>query len=296
LTTTGTLNPFSNTVGTPSAVQTYTLAGAILQGNITVTPPAGYEVSSNGTTWFTNTTPLVVTPTAGTVNATISVRLNAATAGSYSGNITHTSTNAVTRNVAVTGTAVNPPVLTVAATLATFVQYLPAASPTQSYTITGNFLTANLVITIPANYQLSFNGGLNWSTGVVTITPTAGAINLPVLVRLNATGIGVYNATITQAVAGMATINTAVNGYATNPAGFVLYPNPVYRTLFFVHPLAATRGTANIYNLAGVKLNTYTVEVGSLVHEIPVLSLPQGMYILEYKNGETRKVFTFIRH
>ena len=92
-----------------SAVQTYSLSAANLTANLTVTPPVGYQVSANsGTTWFTNASPLVLTPTANTVPATtISVRLNTTTAGTYAGNITHVSTAAVTQNVAVTGSKVN---------------------------------------------------------------------------------------------------------------------------------------------------------------------------------------------
>jgi pectin methylesterase-like acyl-CoA thioesterase len=92
-----------------SAVQTYSLSATNLTANLTVTPPAGYEVSANGgTNWYTNASPLVLTPTANTVAATsISVRLNATTAGTYAGNIVHSSTPAVAQNVAVTGTKVN---------------------------------------------------------------------------------------------------------------------------------------------------------------------------------------------
>lgn len=103
------LGPFAQYQTSTSAVQTYSLSATNLTANLTVTPPAGYEISPNsGTTWYGSTTPLVLTPTANTVAATtISVRLNAATAGTYAGNITHTSTAATTVNVAVTGTKVN---------------------------------------------------------------------------------------------------------------------------------------------------------------------------------------------
>ena len=93
-----------------SAVQTYSLSATNLTAPLTVTPPTGYEVSPNGTTWYGSTTPLVLTPTANTVApTTISVRLNAAAAGTYAGNITHTSTAAAPVNVAVTGSKVNAP-------------------------------------------------------------------------------------------------------------------------------------------------------------------------------------------
>jgi pectin methylesterase-like acyl-CoA thioesterase len=106
---TATLGTFAQYQTGASAVQTYSLSATNLTANLTVTPPVGYEVSANnGTNWYTNASPLVLTPAANTVAATtISVRLNAATAGTYAGNIVHTSTAAAPVNVAVTGSKVN---------------------------------------------------------------------------------------------------------------------------------------------------------------------------------------------
>lgn len=108
LTVTGTLGAFTQYAGGPSAAQSYSLSGVNLTGNVTVTPPAGYEVSANGgTNWYTSAAPLVLTPASNTLPATtISVRLNAAAAGTYAGNITHTSTNATSVSVAATGSRV----------------------------------------------------------------------------------------------------------------------------------------------------------------------------------------------
>ena len=109
--TTAALGTFAQYQTGASAPQTYSVSATNLTANLTITPPAGYEVSANGgTNWYTNTAPLVLTPAANTVAATtISVRLNAATAGTYAGNITHVSTAATSQNVAVTGTKVNTP-------------------------------------------------------------------------------------------------------------------------------------------------------------------------------------------
>ncbi|MBF9221812.1 pectinesterase family protein [Hymenobacter ruricola] len=111
VTNTAALGAFAQYQTGTSAVQTYSLSATNLTANLTVTPPAGYEISANGgTTWFGSASPLVLAPTANTVAATtISVRLNAATAGLYAGNIVHTSTAAAPQNVAVTGSKVNTP-------------------------------------------------------------------------------------------------------------------------------------------------------------------------------------------
>ncbi len=109
ISSTTSLSPFSQITGTASSNQTYTLSASNLTDNITVTPPVGYQVSDNaGTTWFSNASPLTVVQSAGSVTPkTITVRLNAAAPGNYTGNIAHTSTNAATVNVAVSGNTVN---------------------------------------------------------------------------------------------------------------------------------------------------------------------------------------------
>lgn len=109
LTITGTLGPFMQYQTGASGVQTYSLTGANLTASVTITPPAGYEISANGgMNWATAAAPLVLTPTNNTLtNTLISVRLNATTAGSYAGDITHVSSGASAVSVPVRGTKVN---------------------------------------------------------------------------------------------------------------------------------------------------------------------------------------------
>ncbi|MFC4261454.1 pectinesterase family protein [Ferruginibacter yonginensis] len=106
ITTAGTLGNFTQSVGSPSNPQTYTVSGVNLSDNITITAPANFEISiNNGISWNNSSTPIVLTPTAGSIaNTNISVRLNANVVGTYNGNITHTSTGATNVNVPVNGT------------------------------------------------------------------------------------------------------------------------------------------------------------------------------------------------
>jgi hypothetical protein len=99
----GVLNPFSTTNGTASAAQSFTASGTNLLGDITVSAPSGFELSITGNGSFATNLSLV--PSSGTVSTTsIYARLAASTAaGSYSGNISLSSTNATTQNVAVGG-------------------------------------------------------------------------------------------------------------------------------------------------------------------------------------------------
>ena len=102
--TTGTLQAFLQGGGVPSAAQNLQLSSENLTAAITVTPPAGFEVSANGTTWFSNAAPLVVAQSSGSIAATtISVRLNAGPVGAYTGNLTLTSAGAAPVSIPVTG-------------------------------------------------------------------------------------------------------------------------------------------------------------------------------------------------
>ncbi|MES2776993.1 MAG: pectinesterase family protein [Bacteroidota bacterium] len=182
ITTTGSLGSFLQGVGLPSTSQSYVVSGASLTNNIIITPPAGYEISANGgTNWYNNGSPVLLTPVGGNVaNTTISVRLNAAVAGPYSGNITHTSVGAASVNVAVTGTVQSSPL-----TVSEVLQHWPftisgldsaavratgvvASSPTFNKLYLSNGTT---VLSVPAYstlhgqaYAATSNGDGTWTT------------------------------------------------------------------------------------------------------------------------------------
>ena len=101
---------FSQALGTPSAAQTYTIAGTNLTANVIITPPVNFEVSSDNSSWFTNASPLSISPGSGTVpTTTIYVRLNAPAVGNYSGNVLNASAGAASLNVAVAGNTAAAP-------------------------------------------------------------------------------------------------------------------------------------------------------------------------------------------
>ena len=101
-----TLAAFTSQPGAPSAALSYSVSGVNLTGSVTITPPAGFEISTSSSSGFSSS-PIVLSHSGGTLAATtIYVRLNRATAGASSGSITHTSTGATAQNVAVSGSAV----------------------------------------------------------------------------------------------------------------------------------------------------------------------------------------------
>lgn len=102
ISTSGTLTSFSSCSGTVSSEKSFSITGYGLLANITITAPAGFELST--TSGGTFTSPITLTQSGGGVSATtIYVRMKSTTTGSPSGNITCASTSATTQNVAVSG-------------------------------------------------------------------------------------------------------------------------------------------------------------------------------------------------
>jgi sugar lactone lactonase YvrE len=129
ITTSGTLTTLTTAHGTASASTSFNVSGSNLSAGILVTPPAGYEVSTNNSI-FSST---VTVGTGGTIASTpVYVRLAAATNyGTYAGDITLSSTGANSVTVATVPGTVTP---------------VAADFPTISYG-TAKILAANTAVT-----------------------------------------------------------------------------------------------------------------------------------------------------
>jgi hypothetical protein len=102
----GTLSAFSACANVASAQQSFSVSGLYLSGNLVVTAPTGFSVSTTSGAGFTSSVSL--TPSSGTVSSTlIYVRMNALASNPTSGNIVCSSTSASSVNVAVSGTVAN---------------------------------------------------------------------------------------------------------------------------------------------------------------------------------------------
>ena len=104
--TVGSITDFSKVQrNTTSPEKTYTVSATGLTANLTITAPAQFHVSLNSGTGFSST--LTLSPNgSGAVNTTIIyVRFAPSGLNVYSGNITHVSSGATSRQVAVSGTS-----------------------------------------------------------------------------------------------------------------------------------------------------------------------------------------------
>ncbi len=109
ITVEGTLSEFKQGIGLPSVAQVYTVNAVNLLEPLTIQVPASFEVSvDEGATWHTGST-ASVQPVDGVVQQVVQVRLNGNSAGSFSGEIEHSSGNAEKVSIAVTGTIQTEP-------------------------------------------------------------------------------------------------------------------------------------------------------------------------------------------
>jgi len=107
ITVTGSLASFTTVSGTPSAAESVIVTGADLQGDITATAPAGFEVSGDGVAFAATAT---FPAPSGTVLGSLYVRVAAAAAaGSLTGNVQLTSASATRVDVPVAATVAAAP-------------------------------------------------------------------------------------------------------------------------------------------------------------------------------------------
>jgi len=258
---TDSLSGFDTTQGAPSAAQSFDVSGENLTDDIAVTAPANYELSltENGT--YANS--VTIEQSGGIAAATpVFVRIaSTAATGDVSGNLAATSTGATTRNVAVAGNvAPLPPDVTVSVTsLPAFSTNVGEPSDTESFTVQGERLISNLLITAPTGFEIFQDAGSSWETNLVLV-PDAGSIALTTItVRIAADALP-------PSVGGNITIlstgvshDVEVSGTVTIPPAITVDP-PTIDSLVAVQNQA---GTAQSFQVSGVSLE------GELTVEAP---------------------------
>jgi hypothetical protein len=169
----GAINAFGDLmVNTNSVVQNYSVSGSFLTSDIAINAPSGFELSSSNSP-FTPVSSITLTNNLGTIDATtIYVRFSPLAVQSYSGNITHISTDANSPNVAVSGngTAVPNPATFTAITASSSQINLAATANANSHNIvvvynaSGTFTSPTDGVA-PGIQGDAFVGGTIWYKG-----------------------------------------------------------------------------------------------------------------------------------
>ncbi len=99
-------------------------------------------------------------------------------------------------------------------------------SAEQGYTVSGSNLTEDIVITAPADFELSTTSGSGF-TSSLTLTQSGGSVaTTPIYVRFNRATAGSSSGDITHVSSGATTQNVAVSGTAT--IGWIAYNDCVW--------------------------------------------------------------------
>ncbi len=162
----------SVTTGTNSAAQVFSIVAENLNpaaGNITVTAPANFEVSNNGTTWSTSYT---IAYTGGAFASTnVFVRFNPTASISYTGNVAITGGGLVsTVNVPVSGSGASACSGTPTAGTATTSLTAAGSATPVTLNLTGTTASGGLAF----QWQSSIDGSTGWTniTGATTMMYT----------------------------------------------------------------------------------------------------------------------------
>ncbi len=176
----------------PSTEQNFTISGADLSSSISISAPTDYEISKTSGVAFSAENPITLTQSGGVVtNTSIFVRLKAGLAAdNYDDEIiTASSTGATNKTVACNG-YVDPqnPLIYVSTSSLTGFKYIVDNGPSneQSFNISGEYLTDNVTVTAPAEFEVSETSGSGF-TSSVELLPDAGTLEeTTIYVRLKA--------------------------------------------------------------------------------------------------------------
>ncbi|MBS1523888.1 MAG: hypothetical protein JST50_22995, partial [Bacteroidetes bacterium] len=206
--TTGTLNAFSALLGNASASQSFTVSDTYLAQGVLVTPPAGYEVSTDNNTFSSS----VTLGSSGALAATtVYVRLSASNpVGNYSGNIVLSSNGPASVNVAVSGTTTGGVITS--GTLTAFNTSQGSASTSQSFTVSGIGLSNDITVQAPTGYEIGTDNSTFGSS--FTLTQSGGSVPATtVWIRLAAAdAAGTYPGFVTATSGSYVNTNTIVAG------------------------------------------------------------------------------------
>lgn len=284
----------------PSNEDTFLASGMNLITDITISAPISFEVSLSSGAGFSNS--ISLEQAEGTVEpTTIYVRMIAElTSDSYTGDIELTSINAADKTVALSG-LVSPsdPQITMSGTISGL-EYNEGSgpSPSDTFNVSGLFLTNNIVVTAPENFEVSLSEMTGYMESVTLVQESGTVENTTVYVRLIA-GLsdGTYMGDIIASSSPAANKNLPVNGEVTNTLSNDLFES----SDFAIYPNPTSTGFVNIRTNSGVNINVQIFNVlGKIVlnqsvsnKQLDVSTLKTGVYIIRISqdgNTATKKL------
>ncbi|WP_201978311.1 IPT/TIG domain-containing protein [Hymenobacter rubidus] len=160
------------------------------------------------------------------------------------------------------------------ATLTAFSTVVGTASATQTITVGGSSLTAGIVVTAPAGYEVSLSATSGFAASL-TVPQTGGtAASTPVYVRLTGAATGTFAGNVALTSTGAAAVNVAVTGTVTTAAtpaptvtSFTPTSGPVGTTVTVTGTNFTGATGATLNGLAGT--NFMVMSATSVMFDVP---------------------------
>ena len=191
----------------PSPEQSISVSADNLTSDLIITAPANYEISLTSGASFVSS--IEITPTEGVVVTTeFFIRLKTDLAvNNYLGDLELASSGATSQILALVGEVVaDDPQITITAFVddLNYVASIGGPSQEENFTLEGLFLTSDVVVTAPTNFEVSLTTNTGFASSV-NITPTSGTVvETQIFIRLKTSlSIGNYSGDITISSTGI---------------------------------------------------------------------------------------------
>ncbi len=214
-------------------------------------------------------------------NVLIRIKANGATERIMVDDFTWTSYAAPTPEIVVQSSFV--PFYTVALT----------PSPAQTYTISATHLTENLAISVPQGFEVSTDGGVNYSSSASLIPVQDGSVSATQMsLRLTGAAEGSFSGNVSHSSAGAQTISIPVSGEVSHPtSGYAtdLFFSEYVEGNSFRKALEIFNGTGEAVDLAVYSIKKQTNGVGDWGSELTLSgTLPDNdVYVIAYTSGSS---------
>ena len=290
----GKLSPLSAIVGSASSSENFYVSGSNLSGDVTVTAPAGFDVSPDNSNWSGSGGSYTITPSSGAISATVFVRLDASDAvNTYSGNVALTGGGADEADMFIPPSTVTPPNTTVSSI--TYNGTNPTGASDLYYTLT---FAAPVTGLTTNNFTISTTGTAGGNISSVTGSGATYTIDVS-----NVYGVGTLTLNFDNAAGLTPGLDTMLPYSAsTVTINMQRQASASLSITGMPFPLSTTSGTASMstsVTVSGSNLSgnvTVTVPLGFDVSaDNSTWSGPGGSFTITPVSGSISSIPAFIR-
>jgi len=287
ITSNASLVEFESYADSVSGVQSYSVSGEHLLGDVIIKVTGEFEISTNSMMEYADSVSL--SPTSGSVGPeTIYVRMKTnSNTGSYFGNILHYSTSAEDQNIPLSGKIIAAPVIFVNEALTDFSTEEGTASSSQSYTVEGYHLIDTISINASSKIEISTDD-INYVSSVQLIPMNDTVQSTDVYVRVKSSaGTGALDEQIEHISEDANPVIINITGFVSildvlnelnNEDNILLYPNAANQTVTIRNDITDVF-TIEIINLEGKIFKIVQADQNEIT--IDIKDLQPGLYTVK---------------